>query len=269
MKPIKSSFRDLRSLFENSITVHSISEKLECCDAGEDAAVVRKRLEVLDYDVLGVKENKQISGFVERKNLGAGCCRKFLQVFHPSQLIAESTPLIDLLLILRDPPRMFVLEKNKVTSIVTKGDLKKAPVRMLLFGLITLLEMNMQRLIQIHYPNDLWQKFLWPKRLEDAERLLHERQVRDEDIGLIDCLQFLDKRLIVLRSHQIREKIKVRSKTEGELQLKAIEDLRNKLAHAQDLVGGSSWKKVIDLVNSIEILIQHCEEAVASRASKI
>ena len=42
--------------------------------------------------------------------------------------------------------------------------------------------------------------------------------------------------------------------------MKAAEALRNKLAHAQDLVSGSSWPEVIFLAQEIETLLQRCEE---------
>ncbi|MGB3264075.1 MAG: hypothetical protein WBA89_08945, partial [Microcoleus sp.] len=42
--------------------------------------------------------------------------------------------------------------------------------------------------------------------------------------------------------------------------LKSAEALRNKLAHAQDLINGSSWPEVILLAQEIEALLQRCEE---------
>lgn len=42
--------------------------------------------------------------------------------------------------------------------------------------------------------------------------------------------------------------------------MKSAEHLRNKLAHAQDLINGSSWPEVILLAEEIEALLQRCEE---------
>lgn len=260
MKQLKSSSQDLRDLFEHSITVRHLVEKIKSCQADDDAAVVRKRIEKLDFDVLGIEEKGVIYGYVERSNLETGPCRKYQRTFHPSELIAESTPLIDLLPILRNTPRVFVLNRNRVSGIVTRGDLQKAPVRMLLFGLVTLLEMHLLHLVRIYYPQDSWQEFLKGARLESAKKLLAERQARNEAIDLADCLQFCDKRELILRSPQIRERIGLKSKESGEHLLKSAEDLRNKLVHAQDIVTGSSWPAVIDLAKDIEALLERCEE---------
>ena len=43
MKHLKSSSRELRDMFENSISVSAICQKLECCDAEDDATEILKR----------------------------------------------------------------------------------------------------------------------------------------------------------------------------------------------------------------------------------
>jgi hypothetical protein len=82
------------------------------------------------------------------------------------------------------------LDCHQVSGIITCGDLQKAPVRMLLFGLVTLLEMNLLRLVRLYYPQDSWQKVLKPDRLEAANKLWHESQQRNEATDLLDYLQF-------------------------------------------------------------------------------
>lgn len=260
MKYIKSSSRELRDMFENSISVNTISEKLACCSPKDDSLEVQKRMDAIDYDVIGVNENNQVSGYVEKTNLGAGRCKEYQKIFHPSQLIAQSTPLIDILPIMKENKWIFVLEKNHVTSIVTRADLQKAPVRMLLFGLTTLLEMNMQRIIESFYAGDAWQKFLSPWRLRIARSLLAERQRRNEAIGLVDCLQFCDKTQLIVCSAELRSKLCIQKEELARPQMLAVEGLRNRLAHAQDIVVGSSWEEVIDLTGYIGLLIQRFEQ---------
>lgn len=246
-------------MFENSISVNTISEKLVCCSPMDDALKVRKSMDTADFDVLGVNEKNQVSGYVEKTNLGAGHCKEYQNIFHPSQLIANSTPLIDILPIMKENNWIFVLEKNHVTSIVTRADLQKAPVRMLLFGLTTLLEMNMQRLIESFYERDAWQQYIWCDRLDIARTLLAKRQRRNEAISLLDCIQFCDKVHLVVRSAELCRKLAILDKTTKQ-RLGGIEDLRNRIAHAQDIVTGSSWEEVIDLTEFLGLLLQRCEE---------
>lgn len=257
MKQLKSRYNDLRDLFAHSITVRHVLEKLQSCHADDDATIVRKRMEKdLDFDVMGVEEDGEVYGYVERSSLRTGPCRRYKRMFLPSELIAESTPLMDLLPVLHDTPRIFVLDSNKVTGIVTRGDLQKAPVRMLLFGLVTLLEMHLLRLVRIHYPKDSWQSLLSEARLNLARKLFGERKARNEAVDLADCLQFCDKRKLVLRIPEIRDYIKRKCGKSGKFLLESTEKLRDKLAHAQDIVTGSTWPELIDLVRDIERLLK-------------
>lgn len=251
---------EIKELFEHGITVKYITEKLQSCDANEDACAVIESMEASDFDVMGIEEEGIAYGYVEHSCLITGPCRNYQHIFHPSELISESTPLVDLFPILCNAPRVFVLDGNRVTGIITRGDLQKAPVRMFLFALETLLEMFLLNLIQFYYPRDSWQKILKKKRLEAVRRLHHERQARNEAIGFSDCLQLCDKRELVLKCPQAREYLGFKTKRAGDLMLKEVEYLRNKLAHAQDIISGSSWPQVIRLAIAVEAILERCEQ---------
>jgi hypothetical protein len=131
---------------------------------------------------------------------------------------------------------------------------------LLLFGLVTLLEMNLLRLVRLYYPSDSWQKVLKSDRLEAAQKLWRESQERNEATDLLDYLQFCDKRELVLNQAELFDKLGLKSKRSGERFLKSAEHLRNRLAHAQNLVSGSSWQELISLAEGLERLLIHCEE---------
>jgi len=256
MKQLKTSYKDLRSLYDQNIKVRHVCEKLQSCNSDDDALVVRDQMNKLDFDVMGLMEEDNVYGYVEQSNLGIGPCSKYKKIFLPSELIAESTPLIDLLTVLRDTPRMFVLDRNNVSGIVTRGDLRKAPVRMLLFGLVSLIEMHLLRLVRIHYPEDSWQSQLTETRLNKASELFAERKARNEAIDLADCLQFCDKTKLVMKIPEIRDSIRREFGKLGKTLLNSTKKLRDKLAHAQDIVTGTTWPELIDLVREIERLLK-------------
>ncbi len=263
MKYLESRSHDLRNLFEENITIEYVAEPLKAVPAEAHATQVLDWMEAHNFDVVGVESGDGVTGYVERDTLFKsieGKCSDYQQVFHPKELIAISTPLIKLMPILQKTPRVFVLDCNRVSGIVTCGDLQKAPVRMLLFGLLTLLEMNLLRLVQRYYLSDSWQQVLKPERLELAQRLWQESQERNEATDLLDYLQFSDKRELVLHQPELLQLLGLRSKRSGERLLKSAEQLRNRLAHAQDLVSGSSWKELISLAEAIERLLIRCEE---------
>lgn len=263
MKQLKSRSQDLRSLFENNITIEYVAEPLKAVSAEAQVTDVLYWMQLQDFDVVGVETGDSISGYVECATLmqaNSGKCGDYQRVFHTKELVAISTPLIKLLPILQQTPRLFVLDCNQVTGIITCGDLQKAPVRMLLFGLVTLLEMNLLRLVRIYYPQDSWQPVLKPERLEAAQKLWRESQERNEATDLLDYLQFCDKRDLVLNQPELFQQLGLKSKRFGERFLKSAEHLRNRLAHAQSLVSGSSWTELISLAEAMETLLIHCEE---------
>ena len=263
MKQLKSRSQDLRRLFENSITIEYVAESLKAFPAQTEATEVLGWMEERDFDVVGIETEGIISGYVERVSLregNSGKCSHYQQVFHPKELIAISTPLIKLLPLLQHNPRLFVLDCNEVSGIITHGDLQKAPVRMLLFSLVTLLEMNLLRLVRNYYAQDSWQQALKPERLQAAQKLWRESQARNEATELLDYLQFGDKRDLVLQHPELFEQLGLKSRRFAERFFKNAEQLRNRLAHAQDLVNGSSWTELISLAEEMEQLLIQCEQ---------
>ena len=89
---------------------------------------------------------------------------------------------------------LFVLEGARLESIVTSADLQKPPVRMLLFGLVSLLEMFLLALVRNHCPEGSFVSVLKPQSLEEATKLYEKRRASNEEIDLADCLHICDKR---------------------------------------------------------------------------
>jgi hypothetical protein len=103
--------------------------------------------------------------------------------------------------------------------------------------------------------------------LAAAEKLQTERRARNEEITLLDCLQFCDKRELILASEDLRKKLGIASKNQGSQMFKTAEELRNRLAHSQqDLVQGSTWKEQIELVAKVEKLVHLSDDAIEKEA---
>jgi hypothetical protein len=261
MKQLKSSGEDLRELFDQNITMRHIAEPLTSFDADHPASAVRLFMEERDYDVVGVRHTGLVSAYVKRADLDDGTLSDHICEFAPSNCLPDTTPLIDVFEALRDSSHVFVLLLGQVGGIVTRGDLQKAPVRMWLFGLVSLIEMQLLRMIREDYPNDGWQSLLSDGRLAKAKDYHKDRRRRNEAIDLADCLQFADKRDIVLATVDLRSKAGLEPKESGERLLKDLEKLRDNLAHAQDIVTGY-WPKLVDLTKDAEVLLRQCEVAV-------
>jgi hypothetical protein len=262
MKQLRSTARDLRIIFEEALTAAHISESLISHEASEPAAAVKQDMLARDFDVVGLKVAGAIVGYVRREDLLSGECGQNNREFTSGDLIAYSTPLINLLPLLREKPRYFVQHDDQVVGIVMRGDLQKAPVRMLIFGLVTLVEMNLLRTIRQHFPNNSWRQSLSQQRLGKAEELLWDRQNRNEALDLADCLQLGDKFDIVRKNKERLHSLQFSATKLTKLKGKT-DSLRNRLAHGNDLVTGSSWEEVIDTVTDLEKLLVQLENSAS------
>lgn len=264
MKHLKSSLEDLRELFEPSITVQHISEPLASFDADHSAAQVLRFMKEKEYDVVGVRKDGLVSGYAMKDALSLEDGDKVgdhLVRFKPEDTLSETMPLLNVFEALRNSPRVFILILGRVGGIVTKGDLQKAPVRMWLFGLISLIEMQLLRIIRDCYPDDSWKSLISDTRLKKAELMLEDRRRRNEAIDLVDCLQFCDKCDIVLKSDELCRLIGFDSTVTCE-HMKSLESLRNELAHSQDIITGN-WTGIADLAAKAEEILHKCEEVNA------
>lgn len=253
-----SSYRSLRQLFEQNINVNHIAEPLVCFHVTDPILHIKDYMNYKDYDVVGIEKDDIVIGYIKRVDLDQ-LPLDLIQYFGPTEVVSDSTPLIQLLYLFKEKERLFVLEANRVTKLVTLADLQKPPIRMLLFGMISLLEMHLLRLILMFYPNDSWKGQLSDNRLEEARELFRQRKKRNEEIQLADCLQLCDKKTLIIKKNQLRNLFQFPSKTKGEKFFRDLESLRNKLAHAQDLTMGTSWREIIILIEKCEQLLKICE----------
>lgn len=258
MKHLKSSLLNLREVFDRSVSARYIAEPLASFDEQRHSPDVLTFMNGKDFDVVGVRQNGAVIGYVHRSDLLKGTLKEYTKPFGEKLLVEDWSPVLEVLELLVGSPQVFIVIMGEVSGIITKGDLQKAPIRMWLFGVLSLLEMQFLRLIRASFSQDALKEILSQERFAKAEEMLQQRKSRNEAIDLADCLQFCDKRTIVLGSDTLRHALGFSSKDEGEKLLKAFEQLRNELAHAQDIVSGS-WPQLVTFAKKAEDLLEACE----------
>jgi hypothetical protein len=259
LKQLKSSLSDLHDIFDRSITVGDIAEPVVSFDDHDDAQEVKTFMRERDYDYLGVRFHGHIAGYADREKLGPGRLGEWSKEFETERLISDRTSLLKALSRMRNINPLFVSVHDKVWGIATKGDLQKFPFRMWLFGVLSMVEMHMLRLIRERFSNDEWQRGFNTCRLNKAKELFDLRTRQNEEIDLDDCLQWCDKVAIVAGNANFRELLGFQSKRDAERRLSRMEGLRNHLAHAQDLLTGN-WPLVIDITEDAERLLNAMEQ---------
>ena len=261
MKQLKSSLGDLRRLFARTITLRDIAEPIVSFDHTQPAADARAFLEQREFDVVGVREHGVVTGYAVRAELTAGCIGEHRHVFSSGEAVPDSEPLLTAFAALRERRHVFITVLGHVGGIVTRGDLQKAPVRLWLFGLVSLLEMQMLRVVRERYPADVWIELLTEERVAGARRVFAERRQRNEGNDLPDCLQLGDKATILMKDRELFALSGFPSRTALENFFKEVGALRNALAHANDILLGR-WPALADLITQLETLLERLEGAV-------
>lgn len=184
----------LRRVFLEGFSALDIAEPLVSFDAEADVKHVQAYMIEKDFDLVGIRENGLVTGYVRREDLESGLCGDHLLPFHlEDDLIPDTANLLDVVKSLAINKQCFVTILEQPGAIITLSDLEKPPMRMFLFGMITLGEMLMTEIIKNRYSDGGWREYVSSERLAMAERLQEERQRRGQTVDLIDCLQYGDK----------------------------------------------------------------------------
>jgi hypothetical protein len=249
-----SSQRRMRRLLNEGIPAAYIAEALPSFDAERDAGDVRTCLEEKDLDVAGIRLRGVVEGYARREDLKSGSCGDALRPFAGDQVVYADAPLSRVIEILARHDHCFVSVLGAVGAVIGREDLQKPPVRMWLFGMITILEMFWVRTIEELYPESAWEEDLTPARLGKARELFDERRKRGQHPKLLDCLQLSDKARILLKHPEARKEVGFETAREGKRAIKALESLRNNLAHAQDIVS-HDWDAITLIAGRVNRIV--------------
>lgn len=250
----RSSVESLRRVFQQGFTTRDLAEPLVSFDATTSASDVRSFLINRRYEVVGVRCEGVVAGYVQRDDLEAGTCGDSLRQFDESQVVLDSMPLFELVMRLKNHSRLFVSMLGRIGGIVSRSDMQKPPARMWLFGLVTLIEMRFTEIIEQSFPDGEWRSSLSDGRMQKAVELLAQRACHHQELDLLDCLQLSDKATIVSRSEQLRAITQFGSKRQLEDATKMLERLRNSLAHAQDIVT-NDWETIVLLAERLDSIL--------------
>jgi hypothetical protein len=221
-------------------------------------------MEERDFDVAGIREGGVVVGYVRHEDLKDGTVRDHQVGFGSNEVSTDSEGLISAFESLRQRTAVFVTILGQTGGVVTRSDLQKAPVRMWVFGLVSLIEMQMERLIREKHTEDSLPLKLSDERLTAAKKIFDQRKKHNEEIDLTACLQIGDKGTIFSKDEHLFRITEFSSKKKFQEFLAQMEKIRNRLAHAQDIIGGA-WPQLVDLLIEAERVLEHLEKATFQR----
>ncbi len=249
-----TSFSALKDIFIDNVTAKSIFEPLLCCSSGSMAEHIRNILKNRGFDVAGVKETEagEVIGYIVTDELKNGELGKYVKEIEPGLLISDSTPISDIFGALTNRNFAFILYGKCIIGIITKADINKPPVRIFLFGVISLFEMHLNWWINHFYPNNSWRDAIIDHRIKGARAIYEKRKGDNQDLSLLECLQFCDKRDILEQSESFISKFDL-SKTRFDTFVKRVEKIRNELAHSQySIISNIEWSVFIETISQLE-----------------
>jgi len=268
---VGTRIQEIRHLFVSGINVKAIYEPLKSCSLKSDARQMKEELIARDFDVAGVvdESTNNIVGYLKTQDLGDGIIRDYTNQFHSNHLISDSTPIAHLFQVLSKNNYLFVLAGSSIEGIVTLADLNKPPVRIYLFGIIPTLEMHMTYWINKTYGNEEWIGSLSKERITEAKELYQQKKEKNQEIDLINCIQFGDKKTLTIKNNDIRDKLNLGGRNKVNDKLRYAEKLRNNLAHSQaDLASERSWEEIFNTVEWIEKFLINSDQKIEEIANK-
>ncbi|TVP53919.1 MAG: hypothetical protein EA341_00525 [Mongoliibacter sp.] len=230
MNSAKNSMDRLRLLFEEQITVMTIAENLKIFDLSS----YQEEMAKLNFNTAVIFDQ----GKWLKYDKGDAQPSPVSQV----DLMPENTPILTAFRLLLGKRKYFIPdESGKLSYIVTRTDLDKIPLRIGIFGLISVLETHLKDLVRHHIPN--WQESLSENRLQQAISLYEWKKERKEEIDLVQCLQFGDLGSIFSKNQRFKKFDPDFSRDNWVDMMNAIGKLRDALAHSQ-LRLGFSWEEI-------------------------
>jgi len=257
---------ELKEIFEQHITISIIAEDFVAFDAQEDVDKCFAYSEEHKFDIVGVKENGRIIGYSRLSKQDTGVLGEHRIEFSEDEVVTSDAPLHEAVNILAKQPYIFVREQQSgdIFGIITRADLYKHAFRIWLYGLISVLEIHMFELIRLSYPGESWtHKLSWHRRRK-VRKIHNKRKKRNEDIELLYCTEFCDKKILIHKSKVALKATGFGSKSKFAKSLKNIEELRNEVAHSCK-VSKKRWEDVSELCKQAESIINNVEKFLTNK----
>jgi len=97
----------VRRIFTETFTARDVAEPLVSFDAEVASADVRGFMSDKSFDVVGIRGEGQVVGFVQKSSLGNDTCGQFRRPLEEATVLSDNAPLLTVLMKLNHAP--FVL----------------------------------------------------------------------------------------------------------------------------------------------------------------
>ena len=239
---------------------------LETCRKNELVSDVMGRMSAINvsYDYLPVTDAgsngpERIVGLYPTKTRTAGerdSAERVHECLCPLSedfVIGAKASILDFIVNRNAKPVRLVVSEAGFVGLVTLSDLQKPPGRVALFALVSGFEVTMSNVIRSRCPGDVWMQYISSGRREKIGEQIEKSKSEEQDDFVEPLLftKFCDKREILIKSKALERHS---SNSQAMKELKKIEDLRDRLAHANDYASSQVPEVVMTLLKLQDVL---------------
>lgn len=232
------SLDSVLALAERAVTVADLvgGQELWCVEPGQPAVEVAKQMRERNYDVAPVGE-EPVRRYVHVADAEdhPGTVADAARPIDVGLLVSSSLSLADAVADLGSRPYLFVLERNRVTHLLTCADLQLPPVSLVALGFVTAAESALDHLIGRQF-GERWPELLTAKRRVAIEAVFAERRRHNAETTLLDCLNLDDRLAIARKADALRVATGSPARRQFDRRAEAMKRLRNVLAHGGGLL---------------------------------
>jgi hypothetical protein len=182
-----------------------------------------------DFDQFPVKHGDGTEGILLRQGNHKGkAVREAMQPLREGLIVSADMPIADLIPELRENHHRLVLRGGRIDGLVTQSDLLKLPVRMLVFGFISHLELLFRALIQERHAGAQWIQKLDANAQQRINRKLRKFKDARLEPDPLEFTFFSDALEVLVNEPDMSASLSADKE--------AITNLRNDIAHAKTFI---------------------------------
>jgi len=233
---IVDNFKFTMSGLEKGLQVIHITTpaaQLLCCQHDDNIETVLARRDLKPFDQIPIKKQETIIGLLKKRECpkeAKGSVRDYLEPLGEKMLVSADTPLIEF--IQNDSLDRIVIGGTKIYGLVTRSDLLKLPVSLLVFALVTHVETLMLNMIRVTgIGKEEWLMWLKRGRRVDIQDRFEQLTSEQSDPDMLELTYFSDKKIILDRLGALEEYASLLPDKFFIDQLEEIRLLRNTISH--------------------------------------
>ena len=232
-----------------------LARPLPSFDIDSEAKAVELSLRTRQCELAGLRSGGEITGYCFLDDLKSQTCRDALRHFNVAEIVSAEAPLFDVVQVLTRTSTCFVAAFSQADGFVTRHDFDSPIARMWLFGMVTLIEMDLTRRIRERWSEDQWVHCLSAARFASAQKLQAERSKQGSRPALLDCLQIADKAQILMKDRDMLSHFGFRSTATARRVARELQALRNHLAHAQ-YATAEHWPQIARMTSNFAAVLE-------------